>query len=97
MFGVSGTVSVAADYQRLRAGARMYFASKPGAPYRQWPFNQQAKPICTQINDFYVKYVIKDMANCSDLPASGQAGTGGVQHVGRCPLDLMCGVHFGCV
>lgn len=66
-FGISGNVIIG-DYQPMQCGARAYFSAKADNQYTLLPLKVAPKACCEQVNDFYVKYVMKDLANFSDLP-----------------------------
>lgn len=72
-FGISGTVHVG-DYQPMQCGARAYYSAKSDNQYKLMPMKIAPKPCCDQVNDFYVKYVMRDLADFSDLPQVEQPG-----------------------
>lgn len=66
-FGVSGTVAMG-DYQRLQCTAKLYHSSSADGRYKLLPFRLPKRPCCEHLITFYGKYVMRDLANCSDLP-----------------------------
>lgn len=68
LFGVSGTITLAADFLEYLADAQIMFAPRPGGRFALFPLNIPPRDMCVGLNDFYVRYGMKDLANCSDLP-----------------------------
>lgn len=66
-FGVSGTLIVG-DFLRYQSEGRIYFSAKADGHWSLTPYHAPAKPMCDQVNSYYVKYVMKSLAGCSDLP-----------------------------
>lgn len=73
-FAIAGTVTVAADYQSTTTDIVIYFSAKANNQYVLLPLKFGAKPTCEQVNGLYVKYVMKDLADVSDLPQVDEPG-----------------------
>lgn len=67
-FGVSGTITLAADFLLYRADARLLYANRPDGHFVLFPLNIPPREMCEGLNNFYVPYAMRDVANCSDLP-----------------------------
>lgn len=83
-FGVSGTVMVAADYQKTTTDIAISYSAQANNQYVLLPLKFGTKPTCEQVNELYVKYVMKDLAESSDLPQ--------VEEPGQEACDLLMGV-----
>lgn len=73
-FGVSGTVTMAADIMRYRTDGLLRFAPRPGAPYGLFPLYISPRDICVSWNEVYARYAMRQLANCSDLPQVDSPG-----------------------
>lgn len=66
-FGITGTI-ILGEFLQYMAEGKLFFSAKADGQYTLTPFKVAPVAMCDGINEFYVKKVMTDLKDFSDMP-----------------------------